>query len=150
MKKILYDTSVIIAGTFEDHDHFSVAFPWHELARRQRISAFISTHSVAEIFATLTTQSYVPFLPRDQVEEILFKDILPCFQPVVLSPSDYKSAIGRALDRSLRGGVIYDSLHIQAAIKKKVDALVTLNSKDFTRLIEPAELRIINPADEAP
>ena len=34
----------------------------------------------------------------------------------------------------LTGGIIYDALHLQAAIKAKVDRLYTANLRDFQRL----------------
>lgn len=59
-------------------------------------------------------------------------------------------ALNRVAERGLRGGIVYDSLHLQAALKKKVDLLVTLNVKDFERLIEPGEIEIVNPLSVKP
>lgn len=150
MRKILFDTSVIFASSREDHVHFRVAYHWVLAVRERKISAFISAHSLAELYSNLTKYPLPPVIPPNDALLFLQKEVMPHFKPITLSVRDYSKAIDRLVDKSLKGGIVYDSLHVQAAMKKKVDALVTLNSKDFARLVKPDKLRIINPMDEAP
>ena len=72
------------------------------------------------------------------------------FNVIEFKLSDYQKAIERVSRRSLRGGIIYDSLHVQAALKRKVNALVTLNSKHFDQLVKEGELQIFNPLADKP
>ena len=56
--------------------------------------------------------------------------------PVPLLPEEYHRAIAGMVKFQLTGGGIFDALIAQAALKVKVDYLITLNPKDFTRLGE--------------
>ncbi|MEM6396628.1 MAG: hypothetical protein AAF741_09790 [Bacteroidota bacterium] len=55
-------------------------------------------------------------------------------QTVDLNAFDYQLALKRCAEKRLVSGVIYDALHLQAAIKAEVDAFYTANVKDFERL----------------
>jgi hypothetical protein len=78
----------------------------------------------------------MPIKPKPSVEQIaqsLF-DLLNYFEAVSLVQADYQSVIQRLTDLDLPGGVIFDALHAQAALKNHADKLLTLNPKDFNRL----------------
>lgn len=51
-----------------------------------------------------------------------------------LSPSDYLATIRYLAAKSMRGRIVYDALIARAAVKAKVDRLVTLNIKDLRRV----------------
>jgi hypothetical protein len=42
--------------------------------------------------------------------------------------------IARLAERELAGGVTYDALIVHVATKLQVDAIITLNERDFTRI----------------
>ncbi|BAY06216.1 PilT protein domain protein [Anabaena cylindrica PCC 7122] len=46
---------------------------------------------------------------------------------------------------NIMGGVIYDALIAQIAIKHNIDQIVTLNAKDFTRLSNQIAQLVIVP-----
>lgn len=150
MKKLFFDTSVIIAGLCEPHPHFLQAISWLKLAFEKKVSAFISTHCVAECFSGLSRLPLATSIMPSTAEQIIQESVLPHFEIVALSATDYKRAIKRVVLRSISGAVVYDSLHLQAALKKKADALVTINQKDFIRLIDPHEMKLINPLETSP
>lgn len=150
MKKVLLDTSVITASIFEEHEHFYHAFPWIEAVKTKKIEGYVSTHTLAEIYSNSTSLPYQSVVIPSIARQIIEEEILPSFRPIALSRGDYLKAIKRVADLSFRGGIVCDSLHIQAALKKKLGCLVTFNAKHFNRLVKPNELRIINPADESP
>jgi len=56
------------------------------------------------------------------------------FTVIELNKNDYKKALERCARLNLLSGVIYDALHLQAAIKAEADALYTSNLRDFQRL----------------
>jgi predicted nucleic acid-binding protein len=100
-----------------------------------QIQGYISTHGLAESYSVLTR---LPIKPKPSVEQIsqsLF-DLLNYFEAVSLAQDDYQTVIQRLANLNLPGGVIFDALHAQAALKSSVDALLTLNPKDFNRLGE--------------
>ncbi|MGB3765295.1 MAG: hypothetical protein WA947_01955 [Phormidesmis sp.] len=61
-------------------------------------------------------------------------DLLEYLKAVDLSAEDYRKAIARLTSLQLAGGVMYDAVIAQAALKAGVDQLITLNPKDFLRL----------------
>ncbi len=74
-------------------------------------------------------QTISPRLAQRLIEENLDE-----FQKVVLTAEDYKIILARLVRSNIIGGSIYDGLIAQAALKAKVDILLTLNPKHFNRL----------------
>lgn len=147
----MFDTSVIVSGITESHPHFSVSHPWILAVKAKKFKACISTHCLAEVFTTLTRTGFnQPSLTSRHVEQVLTESVRPYFENVTLVQKDYHLAINRVASQFLQGPIIYDALHVQAALKKKVEAIVTLNEKDFNRLIKPGEIKIINPLSTSP
>lgn len=63
---------------------------------------------------------------------------------VDLTRADYEAALQRCAAKNLVSGVIYDALHLQAALKSGAEVLYTANLRDFQRLVDadtPIELR---------
>jgi hypothetical protein len=58
---------------------------------------------------------------------------------------DYQAAISQMVALKLAGGGIFDALIAQAAVRAKVDYLITLNPKDFIRLGEAIALLVKVP-----
>ncbi len=150
MKKVLFDTSVLVAGLTRDHVHFKETLPWLEAVSNQKLSAWISTHCLAEVFNSLTRMPHEPAVNALFAKQVIQGWILKYCRSVALSQSDYLKMMERLAFFSLRGPIIYDALHLQAALKEKVSAIVTLNEKDFARLIKPGEIKIINPLNTSP
>lgn len=150
MRQVIFDTSVITASSFTGHVHFEFAFPWIEFVKEKRLTAFISTHCMAEVYSNITTAPYQPIYPPHLAYKKVKEIALSLFKVVEFSSKDYCQAMERVARFSLKGGAIYDTLHVQAALKKKLDALITFNVKDFTRLVQPEELQIINPIEMGP
>jgi predicted nucleic acid-binding protein len=131
--KVLYDTSVLIAALLVEHANHGLAFPHLELARRGKIKGYISTHSLAELYAVMTRLPQpLRVLPEEAAAAIA--DLLEYLEPVPLLAEEYQRAIARMVDLKLVGGGVFDTAIAQAALKVGVDRLVTLNPKDFVRL----------------
>ena len=146
MKSYLYDTSVIIAGILKNHSHHRFAYPWLYASQKKKGSAFVSSHTLAELYSVLTRLPIQPALSPEFVSTFLHKEILDNFSVIDLSTKDYRWAVKRVSQKKLRGGIIYDALHVQACLKKQLHGIVSLNDKDFLRLIETKErIEVINP-----
>lgn len=150
MRKILFDTSVLLAGTLESHVHFREGVQWIDAVAHKQIRGFVSTHSVAEFFRHLSSSPFEPQVSPLLALTLVEKSLLKTFHTIDLTRRDYLLAIKRVTERSLRGAVVYDSLHVQSALKKKMDGLVTLNTKDFNRLVNTDELTIIDMTSQGP
>lgn len=130
---VLFDTSVLVAALVADHPKHFESLPWVRRIKAEEIQGFISTHTLAELYAVLTrlplAQKIAPTLAQR-----LIKENLDMFQKVVLTAEDYQTILVKLVRLNIVGGSIYDGLIAQAAIKAKIDILLTLNPKHFNRL----------------
>lgn len=130
---VLFDTSVLVAALIADHPKHSESLPWLLRVKAETIQGFISTHTLAELYAVLTrlplSQTIAPEIALRLIAENLDK-----LQKVVLTAEDYQTTLARLVKLNIIGGSIYDGLIAQAALKVKVDILLTLNPKHFNRL----------------
>lgn len=134
--KVLFDTSVIVAGTVSQHPQHSVCYDQLQNARTHHIHGYLSAHSLAEAYSVLTRLPIHPRIQADQAEQLIL-DLLEYMEIVPLTSTDYLTAINQMKTLNLTGGGIYDSIIAQAALKTSVDAILTLNPKHFVRLGEP-------------
>lgn len=134
MKKILLDTSVLVAAMVESHPEHSKAFPYLRDARRGRFNGIIAAHTLAELYAVLTSLPVQPRIGAEAAGRLIEENLLGLFSVIVLSKSDYISIIKRLSERHVTGGATYDALIAHAAYKAGVDKLVTFNVEDFMRV----------------
>jgi len=105
----------------------------------------ISSHTLAELYAVLTTMSVSPRITPDIAWRLVREDILNIAEISALSAADYKSIIRKLKDHGFSGGIVYDALICQAAVKAGVEMLLTLNSGDFRRLQMTGDINILEP-----
>lgn len=129
----LYDTSALVAALLVEHPNHERAFPELELARRGEVQGYLSTHTLAELYAVITRLP-TPLKVLPEEAQALIADLLEYLTPVSLLPEEYQGAIARMAKFQLTGGGIFDGLIAQAALKVRADRLITFNPKDFTRL----------------
>lgn len=143
--KVLFDTSVLIAAFVTHHPNHPACFSWLERAEQEQIQGVVSTHTLAEAYSVLTgtpNRSRIsPSAARD-----LLTDLLQQFEAIPLVSEDYQTAVSRMVTLNLPGGGIFDALIAQAALKAKVDVVLTLNSKHFNRLGEEIARMVQVPA----
>ncbi|MBI2981281.1 MAG: PIN domain-containing protein, partial [Deltaproteobacteria bacterium] len=139
------DTSVLTSAMISTHLHHEMSLRHLQRIQRKEVKGAISTHSLAECYANLTAYPISPRILPEIAERLIQENILSLFTVVELSTNDYRSAIERVRLRGLRSGAIFDALILQAAIKKKAEALLTWNTEDFTRLIPDGEIEILKP-----
>jgi predicted nucleic acid-binding protein len=66
----------------------------------------------------------------------------PFVKTVSLTERDVTAALGEVQSRGVRGGAVYDCLHLVAARKASVEALVTLDLPQSRALVRPGDPRI--------
>ena len=133
MIKALFDTSVLVAALWVDHPLHSPCIHWLQKVKTGKIEGVIVTHTLAELYSTLTA---LPIKPRlsPRLAQQLIRDNITSFEIIALTVNDYQMIINQMINLHLTGGAIYDALIAQVVSKVKVDRLLTLNSKHFTRL----------------
>lgn len=133
--KIFFDTSILIAGMIEAHPMHEKSFSWLKRAKAKEFDWGICSHTLAELYATLTAMPLRPRITPEIVINLIQDNIEGQAHVVTLTGRDYFEVIKKISKLNLPGAVIYDALIAQAAEKFKADHLLTNNQKDFSRLI---------------
>jgi len=137
---IFFDTTVLVAASSESHPHHVQAFPALRRVAAGRDRGYISTHSIAEVYASLTRLPVQPRIHPMEAARIVTDNLLPHFEAVALDQTDYLEALNAARDGGWSGAKIYDALLLRCAAKYTVARIYTFNLADF-RLLAPASLR---------
>jgi len=125
----MLDTSVLVGAFVRRH-------PRHEVAigvLRQAVNLTIAAHTLAETYAVLTRLPTRPRISGGVARKLIRENLTARGRVVALTARDYDAALGRMADLGLTGGAVYDALIVQAALKAKVDRLVTFNGANFRR-----------------
>lgn len=131
--KVLIDTSILFPALDPKHTAHGICLSLVKELEDQHAIVVLNTHLLAELFNNLSRQPRLP-ISLDKVRDILHH-LSNRYEAVSLDMEDYLLAVDRCINQELRGGVIYDALHFQAAIKAEVDVLYTGNLRDFQRLM---------------
>ena len=143
--RVLFDTSVLVAAMVEAHPQHDRAHAWLDRARRGTLTYLVAAHSLAEVYAVLSTYPTRPRLTPGAAAKLVHDNIQTPARVVALSARDYGSVIQELAHGSLSGGVIYDALIARTARKARADRLLTLNPGDFLRVWPEAEGIIVAP-----
>lgn len=145
MTRVLFDTSVLVAGIVRPHPAHARALPWLKKVKSGEISMIVSSHTLAELYAVLTTLPVSPRITPDAAWSLMQENILDKADISALSATDYKSVIRKLKEGGFSGGIIYDALVWSSAIKAHAETLLTLNGSDFRRLPITEGLSIVEP-----
>lgn len=132
--KVLFDTSVLVAALVEAHTMHARSLVWLQKAKSHEVDAFICNHTLAELYAVLTTLPLKPRISPRIAGHLIHENVETLTKPVPLSGGDYTSVIKGMISKGFSGGIIYDALIAKTAQKIEVDRLLTLNPEDFTRI----------------
>jgi predicted nucleic acid-binding protein len=142
--KALFDTNLLIAAAFLNHEWNSLAAKQLERVFDKKIVGCICAHSIAEFYAVATRYPKTP-MPALIAKEFL-DDTLEHFEIVELGAADYNAVIARVSNLNIVGGAIFDALIAQAALKAGADQLLTFNAKHFSRLGEDVAGIVVTPS----
>ena len=143
--KTLFDTSVLVAAIVEPHSMHTRALPWLQRAKAGEIDFLVASHTLAELYAVLTTLPLKPRVSPLTAWRLVHDNVETSAKIISLSPSDYKDTIKYMSELGLTGGIIYDALIVKAAQKSGVERLLTFNPDDFIRLWPGGESFIYIP-----
>jgi predicted nucleic acid-binding protein len=106
---------------------------------------FVFAHSLVETFSTLTGGRLGFRVPAADAASLLRRQIAPKLRILCLEENDLLTAFEEADSRGVRGGAIYDYLHLVAARKAGAKRLYTLNQGDFLSFHRPGDPEILLP-----
>jgi predicted nucleic acid-binding protein len=131
-----FDTSVLIQALVDQ-------LPEHERALTQYTDAletpkqtFISSHSIAECYATLSALPLKRRITPYEAFQLVEESILSRVQVIELSRSDYQQAMKKVLAANLGSGAVYDAIHLVSAEKASCNQIFTFNLKHFRPLAQ--------------
>lgn len=139
---ILLDTSVLIATAQVSHErHRPSRELWNQCVQH---STAVSTHTIAELFNTLTAMPpALRLAPRDAV--LAVETFLQRLTPITLTADEYMETVRRTANLGHSGGMIYDALHLACARKIQAERIYTWNVKHFQMVAPDLADRIVTP-----
>ena len=143
--RVLLDTSVLVAAMVESHPGHSGALPWLQRAKNKEVEGAVAAHSLAELYAVLTSLPVQPRISPGAAWRLIRENILSDFEIVALSKADYRTVLQSLSENQISGGATYDALIAHASVKAKVDRLITLNPDDFRRVRSEIASRVFSP-----
>ena len=126
--RAFFDTSVLIPIFIEDHEHHERSLKAFVEADKKRDCC--AAHSMAEVYSTMTR---LPGRHRLSGEQVLLflENIRERLTLIALTGDEYHETIKEAAEAGVIGGTIYDALIARCALKAKVDAVYTWNTRHF-------------------
>lgn len=138
--KIAIDSSVLVSALCaDDANHLAC----REVLLRGRPCVFI--HAFSETFSTLTGGRLGFRIPSADAANLLRMQIAPKLVGITLTQSNLFEVYEEAEARGVRGGAIYDYLHLAAARKAGAKRIYTLNGSDFEAFHRPGDPEIMAP-----
>jgi predicted nucleic acid-binding protein len=125
--KIYFDTSALIAAMIEEEGHHQAALK----ALSDCEQGFTASHTLAEVFSTLTGGRLEVQLSPKEAGQIVEANVIQRLQILNLTVDDYKLAMQNSESVGARGGAVYDMLHLQAARRGKANRILTINVRHF-------------------
>jgi predicted nucleic acid-binding protein len=139
------DSSCIIAALCAWHTHHPVAAAEIErrLGARERMAT--AAHALAESYAVLTRFPAPHRLSPADALSLLEGNFIDRAQIVALDALGYRALLRRAGREGISGGLTYDALIAECALKAKAAVLLTFNAGHFA-LLEASGVRVVVPA----
>lgn len=132
--KVFFDTSVLAAACIESHPAHQKSFCSLVRAKNGEFDMVVATHTLAELYAVLTRIPVRPHIAPAVARRIIRENVELIARVKSIPTSRYKAVLDEMARRNLSGGIIYDALAADVAANEGVDALLTLNRKDFIRV----------------
>ena len=134
------DSSVLVAALVDSDPHHEACL---HLLRKGGSSVLV--HALAETFNTMTGGKLISRILPSVVSEVLTVSVLPRVRPIGLSAAETIAAFAETEERGVRGGAIYDYLHLVAARKAGARKLYTLDLDNFRSFHRHGDPEIVHP-----
>jgi predicted nucleic acid-binding protein len=125
----LLDSSVLVAALASDELKHAEC-----LAILLKGGNCIYSHALLETFSTLTGGKLGVRVTADFAARMLSETVLPRVAVIEVSSAENVAALATAQARGVRGGGVYDYMHLVAARKANASVIHTLNRDDFLHL----------------
>jgi predicted nucleic acid-binding protein len=139
-----FDSSVLIGVIFGDcPEHEICAKVWNISDHRA-----VYSHGLLETFCQLTGGRLgTPVLPDDAAESIALTVEQGQVSVIGFDLSELLKYMRESRKLGVRGGAVYDYMHLCAARKAGADRIFTLNKRHFMAIAPDLAPKIFHPAD---
>lgn len=137
---VAVDSSVLIASLVGKDPHHEASASLLEEYR-----PFIHRHALVETFSTLTGGRLGFRMSTDEIAQLIRESILPWVRTTDLDDAELIEAMSASQDRGVRGGAVYDFLHLRAARKISASRLYTKEVNDFKSFHRHGDPEILHP-----
>ena len=139
--RVLCDSSVLIAALLPSEDHHAAS----AAVLNGADTMVVHVHALNETFATLTGGALGFRVDADLAARLIREQIVARAAMVVLNAEEVTDALDKARAHGVRGGAVYDYMHLVAARKGQANVLFTLNLSDFQHLHREGDPEIRRP-----
>jgi len=129
----------------EAHPAHERGLIWFKRVTSGTDKGFVAAHSLAELYAILTTLPVHPSISPSDAQKLIKQNVAEKLEIVSLSSQDYIQVIEQLAAIGIVGGATYDALILRAAANAKIDLVVTLNEKDFRRVYPSLADKVVAP-----
>ncbi len=140
--KILFDSSVLIAAFVESHPKHKPALSFLLKAKHKEFEMLVSSHTILEIYSVLTSAPFKPKITPEIGKHLIENNIKNIAEIIYLTDKDYFRLIEKMSNSNFSGGIVYDALIVECALNAKADEIITLNTKDFLKLVNGTQLKV--------
>jgi len=123
----------------------SGARPRFPVAQAGELDLIVSSHTLAELYAVLSTLPVSPKITPGLAWRLIHENIVTTASIASLSTSDHLATVKRMSELGISGGAVYEALIAKAAHKSGADRLLTLNGNDFKRVWPEGKEHIAAP-----
>ena len=134
------DTSVLVAAMVAGEAYHKEC---RSLILKETVGMY--GHGLTETFSTLTGGRMAFRLAPSVAANLLEQHFAPRLTITSLTPNEILKAMAEAEGRGVRGGAIFDFLHLMAARKAKAAKFYTLNTAHFLAFHRSADPQIVHP-----
>ena len=111
-------------------------------AKNKEFDLLVSSHSILEIYSVLTSAPFKPRITPNIAKQLIDNNIKNIAKTISLTDKDYFKVIERMSSSNFSGGIVYDAIIVECALKAKADEILTLNSKDFLLLTTEIVMKV--------
>ena len=141
---VLFDTSVLVPAFVDQLSNHPGAFETFSTYTSVEHRGYCSTHALAETYSVLTALPLQKKIHSVEARMLIEENIISRLHIVELDGNAYIRAINSAAHLGLGSGIVYDSLHVEAAKVASCSRIFTYNIVHFRSLCSE-EILVTSP-----
>jgi predicted nucleic acid-binding protein len=92
-------------------------------AKNKEFELFVSSHTILEIYSVLTSAPFKPKITPIIAKQLIENNIKKIAKTICLTDEDYFKIVENMSNSNFSGGLVYDAIIVECALKAKVDQI---------------------------